>query len=286
VGQLQNSSVVHKEFDHSAFMEATRFFSSASDRFPQDSVRAIAEEVVNVLVRRASAPRHANGTALLSTKIEALCDALVGDDPDAAAKMVVSERFAGLPIDLVYLGYVGEAAKRLGTRWDDDEISLFDMTVAAGRMFGILRGLRGDFTPSLAKPEKRALFATAPGEEHAIGITMAADMFSRRSWDIDLEVGLSHNEILEVVENTDYPIIGLSAGSEDKIVALSRLIVALRISKPWLLILVSGQLAETQRDLMQIVGADGIAFDAATAIAEMDRFSELLLERWAPTSDM
>ena len=62
---------------------------------------------------------------------------------------------------------------------------------------------------------------------------------------------LSHNEILEVVENTDYPIIGLSAGSEDKIVALSRLIVALRISKPWLLILVSGQLAETQRDLMQ-----------------------------------
>ena len=114
VGQLQNSSVVHKEFDHSAFMEATRFFSSASDRFPQDSVRAIAEEVVNVLVRRASAPRHANGTALLSTKIEALCDALVGDDPDAAAKMVVSERLAGLPIDLVYLGYVGEAAKRLG----------------------------------------------------------------------------------------------------------------------------------------------------------------------------
>ncbi|MCR9176978.1 MAG: cobalamin B12-binding domain-containing protein [Alphaproteobacteria bacterium] len=283
---MQKSPVVYEEFDHGAFMEATRFFSSASDRLPHDSVRAIAEEVVNVLVRRASAPRKAGGVPLLSARIDALCDALVGDDPDAAANMILQERLTGVPIDIVYLGYIGQAATQLGTRWDDDEISLFDMTVAAGRMFGILRGLRGDFTPSLAKPEKRALFATAPGEEHAIGITMAADMFSRRSWDIDLEVGLSHDQILEVVDNTDYPIVGLSAGSEDKIVALSRLIVALRISKPWLLILVSGQLADTQRDLMQIVGADGIAFDAASAITEMDRFSELLLERWAPTSDM
>jgi methanogenic corrinoid protein MtbC1 len=286
LGQLHKSPLIPSEFDHRAFQEATSFFASAGETLPQDSVRVIAQEVVKILVKRATGTPTIRKAPQIAAKIEAFCDALVSDEPEAAANLILSERTAGMPIDLLYVGYIAEAAKRLGTRWDDDQISLFDMTVAAGRMFGILRGLRGDFSLSVAKPEKRAVFATVPGEEHAIGITMAADMFIRRSWEIDLEVGLSHEEILDVVESTDYPIIGLSAGSEDKIVALSRLIVALRVSKPWLLILVSGKLVATQKNLMQIVGADGVASDAATAIAEMDRFSELLVERWTPTSDM
>jgi len=99
--------------------------------------------------------------------------------------------------------------------------------------------------------------------------------FRERGWQIDLETGLDHDELVEAATFGQYPIIGLSAGSARMIVPLTRLISSLRVTCPGSAILVGGELAIIEPELAEIVDADAIAGDAPTAIAEIERLFEI-----------
>lgn len=254
--------------DRQAFVRARNVFQIAEARLPEPAVQALAAEVLARLERRgAVAQSHAPS----DTEIEALCDALLGDHDDAAADLVLRARVGGMPLDTVYLGYLAGAARRLGERWDADTASSLEVTIGAGRIYGIMRGLRQVFVyDQVIHPDQvRALFAATPGETHSLGVTMAADYFRRRGWQIDLQVGLGHDELIAAVDHIDYPIIGLSASSQRMIFPLARLIVALRISNPGAWIMVSGKITELEPDICALVDADGVAADAPAALAQM-----------------
>ena len=70
------------------------------------------------------------------------------------------------------------------------------MTVAAGRILGILRGLRHVIAARTVSPERRAAFATVPGESPFIGINLVADMLRRDGWEIHLMVGMDQDELV------------------------------------------------------------------------------------------
>ena len=116
-----------------------------------------------------------------------------------AADLVLQARLNGMSVDMVYLGFLAGAARRLGERWDEDRTTSAQMTIAAGRIYAIMRGLRQAFTSDhyLTPPQEHALFVSTPGETHTLGVTMAADFFRRRGWQIDLRTGLGHHELLD-----------------------------------------------------------------------------------------
>jgi len=265
---MQRPSHRADAIDHEAFHRARGVFRLRDNPLPDTAVHALAAEVVARLERRSPVEID---PAPHAEDIDALCDALVSVREEAAAEMVLQARLDGMAIDVVYLGYLAGAARELGHRWDEDRVSSAQMTIAAGRIYAIMRGLRQAFvTDQVMRPvELRALFGSVPGETHTLGVTMAADYFRRRGWVIDLRTGMTHHDLIASVPAADYSVIGLSAGSARMIFPLARLIVALRISNPAAWIMVSGKITDIVPDIVGLVDADGAAGDAETALEQM-----------------
>jgi methanogenic corrinoid protein MtbC1 len=254
--------------DQEAFHRARGVFRLRDNPLPDTAVHALAAEVVARLERRGPVELD---PAPHAEDIDALCDALVSQREEAAAEMVLQARLDGMMIDTVYLGYLAGAARELGRRWDEDRVTSAQMTIAAGRIYAIMRGLRQAFVSDqvLRPVDLRALFVSVPGEIHTLGVTMAADFFRRRGWVIDLRTGMTHHDLIGSVPAESYPVIGLSAGSARMIFPLARLIVALRISNPAAWIMVSGKITDVVPDIVGLVDADGMAGDAETALEQM-----------------
>ena len=254
--------------DIEAFEKARGLFTRRAGSLPDTAVHALAAEVITRLERRGAASTEALPP---DADIESLCDALVSPHEEAPADLVRQARLGGMSVDMVYLGYLAGAARRLGERWDEDRTTSAQMTIAAGRIYAIMRGLRQAFASDqwLKQEQARVMFASTPGETHTLGVTMAADFFRRRGWQIDLKTGLSHHELLASAENVVYPIIGISASSERMVFPLARLIVALRITNPAAWIMLSGKIIDVVPEVMTLVDADGIAEDAEAALVQM-----------------
>lgn len=206
--------------------------------------------------------------------VESFTRALLDNQSDAATEMILRERRDGVAMETVYLHTLAGSARLMGEMWLDDRLSFIDMAVATGRIFGMMRGLRFDVQQPVLQGEKsrKALFMTVPGETHTLGVTMAADLFRSRGWLITLRTGIAHQQLVESLSQERHSVIGISAGHPRSIVALTRLVVALRINQPWAHIIVGGQLVEQVPDLKDLIAVDAVlanADDAEEVIAAL-----------------
>ena len=184
--------------------------------------------------------------------------------------MIETAQRKGASHETLWLAYLGDASRRLGEWWVEDRVSFYQVTLGAGRIYAILRILRLQSPPPAPHAGWSALFANVPGDDHTLGITIAADMARDRGWDIDLLVGHAHDEMVAEIERRNPPIIGLSAGSRKTLPALLKLILALRLTNPYAKILVCGHIATLELELGDVAGVDGTATDFDEAIAFMD----------------
>ncbi len=259
--------------DATAFERAKGIFAAPSSRLPSDAVQALASEVISRLSQRSSATGAPRPDPGMEARIEALCHALLGDDEREATEIVMEAHAAGASVEVLYLGYLAVAARRLGAWWEDDKISSVEVVIGAGRIYAIMRGLRRLFGPGPARGQKyRAVFASVPGETHVLGVAMAADLLTMHGWEIDLRAGLDHDTLVHEIGHNRYPIIGLSAGTNRMLFPLARLIVALRMSNPSAWILVSGPITDLVPDVVNLVDADACAHDLTEAEAMMEAF--------------
>jgi len=241
-------------------------------KLPGDALELLAQDVVVRLARRYT-PSIPSVSPPPDEELDALCDALISSNPDAALDLVVKFRARGTTTEAIYLGYVAGAARRLGDRWTHGDVCLVDVGIAATRLYTIMHAMRPFLLSSVSSRDDmaHALFASTPGETHTLGVSMAADLFRSKGWEIDLLTGLDHNELIDRAGNDRYRIIGLSASSEKSTVALTRVIASLRMTSPVSSILVSGELATIEPQLSLLVDADSVALDAGSAIVAMQR---------------
>ncbi|MEJ6402401.1 cobalamin B12-binding domain-containing protein [Yoonia sp. 2307UL14-13] len=263
-------------FDRSEYDRADQQFRLAGQKLPSVAVESLAREVVRRLAFRM--PRTARKEDLpTQSEISLLCTALLSTDEDAADRIILAARRDGVDVDDIYLGYVAGAARRLGEMWEEDEISFVEVTLASGRLYRIIRGLRHVLASTFSdgRDERPALFALVPGEDHTLGIEIATDLFRREGWDVDMSLGQTHDALLEQSEKRSYRAIVLVAHSDRMIEPLTRLVLALRISQPLAHIVVAGNILNHHADIQHVVGADAVMEDIETAVetlrAEMDR---------------
>ena len=259
-----------RAFDRSEYTKADAHFRLVSSKLPEEAVGKLAREVVWRLAFRM--PRaFAQSSLPKPSELDAFCAALLSSDDRAADTFILAAREDGAEIEVIYFGFVAGAARRLGEMWDADEISFIEVTLACGKLYRIIRGMRHVIAPSIIqdRDELPAMFALVPGETHTLGIEIATDVFRRADWDVDMMVGLDHDMLVDQADRRNYRAIVLVANSDSMIEAMARLVLALRISHPLSHIAVAGNILGHYPDLMSIVGADAVLKDIETAVTTL-----------------
>lgn len=261
-------------FDRRLLEVAFSEIETVRQSLPATTISALAHEVVKRVARNLYSSELADAGPS-SKEIDTLCDALLSDDPGAAAAFIENARLAGSSYDTLCLKYLSGAARRLGDWWDEDKVPFINVTIAAGRIYAILRILRLQLSMGAQDLRRAAVFASLPGENHTLGITIATDLARDRGWDIELFTGLSHDELVERLEQRQPRLICLSASGKRMLPALTRLLVVLRISNPNSRILIAGQIAASGLSLVGLTGADAAATEFEDALIQMDRLLKL-----------
>lgn len=257
-------------FDDAEYTKAEYQFRLVAKELPQQAVDEVAREVVRRLAFRMPKIEQKKDFPT-DAEIANLCDALLSDDARAADRIILAARQDGVPVEVLYLGYVASAARHLGAMWDADKISFAEVTLACGKLFQIIRGLRHIVAPSITgnRQAHPAMFALVPGETHTLGTEIATDVFRRNGWEIDMMIGLDHDALLDRADLRSYRMIVLVANTDALIARLTRLVLALRISHPLATIIVAGHIVDHHPDICTLVGADDVIKDIENAATRL-----------------
>jgi methanogenic corrinoid protein MtbC1 len=214
----------------------------------------------------AAPPARESPTAAL----EALLGALLAADTAAAATF---ERgwATRLPDAQLMFDVLAPAARQLGTMWEEDACDFFAVTQGVTRLQAMLARLRLRQAPR-RRADPAMLLLTAPGETHAFGADMAAELFRREGWQVER----GDSTRLAQLSERRFDALGVSCGSDRVYPALPEFLAAARAARPGkLAILVGGALFNTSPALAGALGADF----AATDLEATRRISRALLER-------
>lgn len=204
-------------------------------------------------------------------QLDRFCGALVCPDDQRAARVIEQLQLRGASFNTIYLGYLTGAARKLGRCWEEDTCDFVEMTMAAGRLHAIMRKLRESFAPPMPNNPRHAFFTSVPGESHTLGVVVAADLFRRAGWEIDVAVNRSHEELLAMIQRSNHLFVGLSASQPEMLLGLSALISDVRAQTPGVFIMVSGHITSLDPKVINLIDADYIARDIQDAIAHLEQ---------------
>ena len=260
-------------FDPEMFARTALLFESKRQTFAPEAVQALAGDVLRRLAANLNKNDSADDTMITAKSVDEFCDVLVQPETAPAREFIEARRAEGVTKMGVYLGYISSAARRLGERWDDDELSFLEVTIGTGHLYALMRALRAENGPLPRVPNSRraAMFATVPGEDHGIGITVAAEVFREKDWEIDLQIGTSFDALVAHVERTGPRIIGLSISSDGRLDTLARLVVALRLALPHTIIGVAAAGGMTGSRIPKLADIDLVFESAEAAIGQLEQ---------------
>ncbi|MEL7026214.1 MAG: cobalamin B12-binding domain-containing protein [Pseudomonadota bacterium] len=233
---------------------------------------SVGEENSSVFGLATSALNHVAQThhdpSDMRADIDLFVDALIDPDPKRAVAAFHKVQSQGMAIEPLYLEYLAGSARRLGDRWTEDLVSFSTVSVGVSRIYGLIRSLDRPVEPHASAHRPKALFAALPGETHTLGLRMAADLFRRRDWDIELVLPQSDQELMSRFEGSDHRLVGLSGADTTGLADLERITKAMRKRKPQARILISGALAQ-HPSLRSSITVDAVAQDFEQAFAAM-----------------
>jgi MerR family transcriptional regulator, light-induced transcriptional regulator len=239
-------------------------------KLPESDLEDIVQEVLN-RVKAQALRNHKSVDTPTREKVERLCYALISDDDQEGQRFIESVYEDGASLEAIYLSYLAGAAIILGEWWESDDASFYEVSIGTSRIYAIMRGLSYLFVPTKLVEVKSAVFASIPGETHDLGIRMAADLFGKEGWDVDMIIGKNHDDLVADIAQSRCPVIGLSAAGSHSVAALARLVIALRISNPWAAIVLSGQITNEAEDVVSALDLDGVVKDIPSALTLFDR---------------
>lgn len=188
-----------------------------------------------------------------------LCDALLFGGVDGASTIARKLVEAGQTQRSLLLDVLTPAARHLGLMWDQDEASFLSVNVGTLRVETIIRETAHLFKKRSIHQAWSAIFANVPGDEHTIGLKMAAELQRSKGWDIEIFCRPTLEALLSSVDASSKQILGLSIGSASSMHHLYKLVRALRRSRPDLKILISGSLVAGSKQSIDLLGVDACA---------------------------
>lgn len=262
------------EFDVGLYTRAGSLFDAKRTLLAPNAVSTLARDVIERLAndrlrggsgQADATPPDANGVR--PELLDHFCDALLSSDAEAPLRVMNERLLPATSTSAELYAYIAAAAENLGERWDAGAISFVQVTIGVGKLYSLVRaiGLGRADDPMGMDPRKFAMFASVPGDQHTLGVTVAAEIFRDSGWEIDLLIARSHEALVERVQRTGPSVVGLSMNSAEVLDALARLVVALRLEAPACLVAVAVAPGIDRQKVQDLVDLDLMIEDAHSA---------------------
>lgn len=206
-------------------------------------------------------------------------DALTVADAGGAGRVARQALGEGLGVAGLYQRVIAPAMWRIGDLWEQGTISVADEHLATALTHQTMAGIYGPSLGHKARPG-RILMAAVEGEQHALGLRMAADVIELAGYEtIYLGADVPTADLLQAVATRSPNLVGLSATMPDSISALDHAIAEIRRVNPNLVVMFGGQGAQPReedgravliRSLEQLLGAVEAALDVPAVLGSKD----------------
>jgi methanogenic corrinoid protein MtbC1 len=182
------------------------------------------------------------------------------------------ERLRGQRLDqeTIFMDLIGPAARHLGVQWEKDTLSFSDVTVGLMHMHTVIHEMGYEFHdgPQHRGQVRRVMFASAPGSQHVLGLSIVSELFRKAGWQVVLEVSASSAEICRAAGNEWFDLIGLSVSLDPQLAALPALVAGLRKASrnPSTPVLLGGPIFAIRPCEAAQFGAQAICLDARQSV--------------------
>jgi methanogenic corrinoid protein MtbC1 len=157
-----------------------------------------------------------------------------------------------MPLAVLYQQVIAPAMHELGRLWEEGAITTADEHLATALTHRVLAALRppelleGTLERRPGRP--RALLAAVQGEQHALGLRMAADLLEDNGYEVAyLGADVPTAALLQAVQTLSPDLLGLSATIPESRQQLEDAVESVRAEFPQLPVLVGGQGAGSPR---------------------------------------
>ena len=133
-----------------------------------------------------------------------------------AMDLLIAVLDSGWPLRSVYLELLQPAARRLGDYWIGERCDFVEVSLGTAflqRLMRELSTLHGNIDP-VPGHHHRILLLPAPGEQHIFGISMLGEFFRNAGWDVCGGPRIEESEVLQLVRQEQFDVIGYSAATE------------------------------------------------------------------------
>lgn len=151
-----------------------------------------------------------------------------------------------MPLAALYQGVITPAMHELGRLWNEGVITIADEHLATALTHRVLAALRPPeafeqtFEPRSGKP--RVVLAAVQGEQHALGLRMAADLLEDSGYQVAyLGADMPTDALLEAVRALSPDLLGLTATMPSSAQLLEEVVERVRGEHPQLPLLLGGQ---------------------------------------------
>ena len=202
----------------------------------------------------------------MNPKLQAMYDAVVNGDLDAAKKGVQAAIDAAIPAGEILQDGLIAPMNKVGELFEKQEYFVPEMLVAARAMQGGLALLKPKLAASGVKPIGTVVMGTVKGDLHDIGKNLVTMMLEGAGFSVvDIGVDQTPEKFVEAAKANRAQVVGISAlltttmpGMKDTIEAFAKAGMRKQVK-----IMVGG--APLTDAYAKQIGADGYAADASSA---------------------
>lgn len=194
----------------------------------------------------------------------------------------------GASVEAVLVDLLAPTARQLGLWWEEDACDFVDVTMGLWRLQQIVYELsaRSPGKAPIFGQSRKAVFSVFPGSDHSFGTVIVEECFRREGWQTSLLTSATDHQLINMVAEQHYDVIGLTITREDEMASAPSLIgrIRSRSRNPMLGVIVGGRIFTQSPELAMQIGADATAADAEQAVKRAEILLRVLDERVATRS--
>jgi hypothetical protein len=211
-----------------------------------------------------------------STEVADFADLMRSNDLGGACDRIDALRSEGRSLESIYLDVLAPAASHLRDLWSDDFCGFADVTLALCNLQAILRLLATDFLADATETGQRTLLvAPQPSDDIDVGLPvfglmLMAQFFRRDGWEARIECDMTRVAARGALSREWFDLVEIMTQSDKDLDRVAAGIRAIRRDSPnrSIGVIVCGQVFADHPEFVRLVGADLMATDPLSSLAQ------------------